>query len=128
MSAPLPNFHRFTVEDVGPVSVVKFTVARLLKEVTVESIGEELFSLVEQYGRHNLVLDFSVVDRLYSEVLAKVMTLRRKAEAVGGRLVVCGLNPELSQVFETTQLDKVVSIYPDRQHALEAMAEASTNK
>jgi anti-anti-sigma factor len=119
--ASLPHFRWFSVRQAGPALVVRFVIARLLKEVTVETVGDDLFSLVDEWQYQQIVLDFSEVDRVYSGLLAKILTLRKKVEAVGGQLALCGLNPDLTQVFETTQLHTLVQIYATADDALRGL-------
>jgi anti-sigma B factor antagonist len=113
--------HGLAVEQRGDVTVARFKIARLLKEGTVEVIGEQLFALVDAEGRRRLVLDFSRVERVYSVMLAKIAALHQKLEAAGGRLALCQLHPDVYEVFLALGLNKVLAIYDDEHQALAAM-------
>lgn len=120
MSAPT-DYHWFRVEQVGDVTVVRFTIARPQKESTVETIGEELASLVGDRGALKIVLDFSTVERVYSGLIGKIMGLHHTLQGVGGRLAICGLSPELAEVFCTVRLDQILKICPTSQDAAQAL-------
>ena len=52
--------------------------------------------------------------------LGKLITLNRKVQAVRGKLVLCNISKEIREVFEITKLDKLFTILPDEQAALQA--------
>lgn len=77
------------------------------------SVREELFRLVEERDRLELVLDFRNVEYVSSEALGPLITLHKKLEVVGGRLVLCHLDPQIYEVFEITKLDRYFVIVDD---------------
>jgi len=117
--------HALAIEEKGDVTVARFKIARLLKEGTVEIIGEQLFALVDEQGRRRLVLDFGQVERLYSVMLGKIAALQQKVQAAGGRLALCQLNPDVYEVFMALNLDKAIEIYDSEQQALQAVTAAN---
>lgn len=119
--SPLEH-HGLAVEQKGDVTVARFKIARLLKEGTVEIIGEQLFALVDSEGRRRVVLDFARVERVYSVMLGKIAALHQKLQAAGGKLALCQLHPDVYEVFLALGLDKVLDIYDREDQALEAMA------
>jgi anti-anti-sigma factor len=123
MSSPVSHY-QFSVAQQGPVTVVTFQAPRLVKEGTVEAVGEHIFALVEAHGCRQLVLDFSLVERIYSVMLAKVAGLHRKLQGLGGRLAVSRLRPEVYEVFETLNLHQVLHIYDTTEEAVRSFKEA----
>ena len=115
-----PRRRRLEVEDIGDVTVVNFTDRKILDEQNIQAIGEQLFSLVDQEGRRNLLLNFGNVEYLSSAALAKLITLNKKLQQVGGRLVLCNIDPQIYEVFEITKLDKFFNIQKEEQAALQA--------
>jgi anti-sigma B factor antagonist len=116
------EYRGFNVEQAGPVTIVRFTIPRLQKEATVETIGEQLLHLLQDQGRHRLVLDCHGVERIYSAMLAKLVDLHQKAEALGGRLALCRVHPEVHEVFETLRLHELLRIYPTEAEAVQAVS------
>ncbi len=108
----------FTVEQNGDVTVVKFTPAEILDEGEVHRIGQALYDLVEKDGCRQLVLNFAQVRLMTSLMLAKLFTLRKKAEAAGARVALCETNPELGEVFDALRLPQLFSIYAEEQDAV----------
>ena len=115
-----PRRQRLEVEDIGDVTVVNFTDKKILDEQNIQLIGEQLFRLVDELGRTKLLLNFGNVEYLSSAALGKLITLNKKIGAVGGRLVLSNIRPEIYEVFEITRLDKLFKIKKDEQEALQA--------
>jgi anti-sigma B factor antagonist len=115
-----PRRRRLEVEDLGDVTVVKFTDKKILDEQNIQIIGEQLFSLVDELGRRRLVLNFGNVEYLSSAALGKLITMNKKVQTAGGRLALCSIAPQIYEVFEITGLKKLFNIYEDEQEALQS--------
>jgi anti-sigma B factor antagonist len=111
---------RLEVSEVGEVTVVRFVDRKILDEANIQKLGEELFHLVEQEQRKNLLLNFTSVDFLSSAALGKLITLDKKVKAQGGKLKLCNIRPEIYEVFEITKLNKVFDIKDEEAQALSA--------
>ena len=109
------------VSPVGGATVVRFTLRELVKEGTVEAIGDKLFELVHERGQRNLVLDFGQVDSVVSTMVGKLTGLRKKLEEAGGRLALCGVKPHLLETFATLNLTGVLPIHGDEQEAVQSV-------
>jgi anti-anti-sigma factor len=90
--------------DVGPVTVVAFTVRRIINADDIQAIGEALESIIEKEGRTRLVLDLGQVDFPSSAFLGRILWILIKLKARGGRLALCRLSPELSRMFPSDSL------------------------
>src|ERR1700739_3732220 len=119
MSSHPPNRRRLEVEDIGDVTVVSFTDKKILDEQNIQVIGEQLFGLVDDSGRNKLLLNFSNVEYMSSAALGKLITLNKKVQAAGGKLVLCSIDPQIREVFEITKLDKLFVICGDEQEGLQ---------
>lgn len=113
---------RLEVEDNGEIAIVNFTDRKILDEQVIQKIGEDLFSLIDQYDRRKILLNFSNVDYLSSAALGKFITLNKKVQAKNGRLVMCHINEDIFEVFEITRLDRLFNIQKDEQSALQAFS------
>ncbi|MBY0522713.1 MAG: STAS domain-containing protein [Gemmataceae bacterium] len=115
-----PRRRRLEVEDIGDVTVVNFTDRKILDEQNIQLIGEQLFSLVDEAGRKKVLLNFGNVEYLSSAALGKLITLNKKLQAAGGRLILCNIDPQIYEVFEITKLNKLFNIHKEEQAALQA--------
>ena len=118
--SPQPRRRRLEVEDIGDITVVNFVDKKILDEQNIQIIGEQLFSLVDELGRRKLLLNFSNVEYLSSAALGKFITLNKKVNAAGGRLILCNIDPQIYEVFEITKLNKLFTIVKDEQTGLQS--------
>jgi anti-sigma B factor antagonist len=107
-----------TAEQVGDVTVIRFITQGIMDERVIRILALELYRQVERLGRDQLVLDFTRVRHFSSGFLSALIELNKKIQALGGRLALCGLAPEIRQVFEITKLNRAMSICRDEEDAL----------
>ena len=111
---------RIEVEQVGDVTTVRFLDKRILDEQNIQLIGEQMFGIIDDDGATKVLLDFENVDYLSSAALGKLITMNKKVKGARGQLKLCNIKPEIFEVFEITNLNKVFQIYENQQTALEA--------
>lgn len=109
---------RIDIEEVGDVTIAKFLDKKILDETNIQIIGSQMFRLVEEDGRKDIVLDFSNVEYLSSAALGKLITMEKKVKTARGRLRLCSIRPEIYEVFAITKLNKLFQIYDDQEQAL----------
>ncbi len=107
---PARRRSRIEVEDVGNVSVVGFIDRKILDEQNIQTIGDDLFRLVEELGRRKVLLDFGNVEYIPRAMLGKLVTLQRKMEAVQGKLVLFRLDRDIRDLFRSIKLDRLFLI------------------
>jgi anti-anti-sigma factor len=110
----------FSIEQAGEVTVVRFTPScgRCLDDETIKEIADRLYRLQADEGGRRLVINLANVERLDSLLLGKLVSLHKRALASGGTLVLCELNPQLYEVFQTLQLTGFLRIYGTEHEAL----------
>lgn len=116
----MPVHRRLEVSEVGTVTVVRFVDRKILDAANIQELGEELFGLVEQDHRKNLLLNFSNVEFMSSAALNKLIVLNKKVQGAGGKLRLSNLRPEIYEVFALTRLNTVFEIKTDEADALAA--------
>jgi anti-sigma B factor antagonist len=115
-----PRRRRLELEEVGDVTVVSFVDKKILDEQNIQTIGEQLFDLVDNQNKKKILLNFGNVEFLSSAALGKLITMNKKVQASGGKLIMCKIAKEIMEVFEITKLDRLFKIYKDEQAALQA--------
>lgn len=109
------NLH---IQTIGDVTVVNFIEASILDAGSINSIGQQLYELVDTQDRKKLVLDFEKVRFLSSMALGVLINLRKKSAAIKGSVALCSLRPELFRVFKISKLDKLFKCYENEEKAL----------
>ena len=114
----MPVHRRVEVSEVGDVTVVRFVDRKILDTANIQELADELFALVETDDRKKLLLSFSRVEFLSSAALNKLILLDRSVKKQRGQLKLCGLRPEIQEVFEITSLNRMFEIYDEESDAL----------
>jgi len=113
-------YQRLEVTEVGDVTVVRFRDHKIVEDISIQQLGQEMFQLVEVDNRDKLLLNFSSVDFLSSAALGKLITLDKKMKSHGGTLKLSNIRPEIYEVFSITKLNRLFDIRDDEADALAA--------
>lgn len=122
-SRPMPPStpHGLVIMPMQDVSVVDFQNTRILDAPVIEAIGRELYTLVDEQARRKIVLDFSKVQFMSSQMLGVIVNLYKKSAAIKGKVVLCGLRRDLLKIFSIMKIDKLMKIVDTEQDALDAV-------
>lgn len=110
---------RLKLNDFGGIKIVEFSDRKILDELCILEIQEELSRIVDQAPGLKLVLSFKNVEHLSSAALGMLITLRKRVEESGGKLRLSDINPQIYEVFKITRLNKVFDIFPSIDKARE---------
>ena len=113
-------YRRLEVNEVGDITVVHFRDQKIIEDLGIQELGQELFQLVEVVNCRKMVLNFSAVDFLSSAALGKLITLDKKMRAKAGKLKLCNIRPEIYEVFAITRLNRLFDIKDEEADALAA--------
>ncbi|RMF86202.1 MAG: anti-sigma factor antagonist [Planctomycetota bacterium] len=112
-----PSSH-LRIRDADGVTVVEFADRKILEEISIQEIGEELDQLVESRPGIRLLLNFVNVDHLSSAALGMLITLNKKIKERGGELKLSNINRQIFEVFKITRLNRVFDIHESADEAL----------
>lgn len=117
----MPAFRYLDVDSSAGVTVVRLKSGRVADEQQVHELGRELFAVVADQPNPRLVVSFADIGFLSSAALGKLITLQRKVDQKGGRLVLCGLNRDTLETLAVSKLDNYFQISHDEHAALDAL-------
>ncbi len=115
-----------SISQTGATCVVRFLEASMLDAETVQRISKELYAVLEKPGVKLVLLAFQEVRFLSSQALGVLLNLQRRAKAVGARIALAGLRPELVRVFRLTKLDELFELFDNEEEALKHFAVAGS--
>lgn len=72
-------------------------------------------------GAKSLILDFSQIKYVDSSGLSAILLANRLCENAGGLLVLFEVNQAVMKLIEITQLQKVITILPTKEEAIDAV-------
>ncbi len=116
----MAGYQRLDVNEVGDVTVVRFRDQKIIEDINIQELGQELFQLVETDNRKKILLNFATVDFLSSAALGKLITMDKKVKGHGGALKLSNIRPEIYEVFTITKLNRLFDIKDDEADALAA--------
>jgi anti-sigma B factor antagonist len=99
---------------------VEFSDRKILDELCIQEIQEELGKVLEDETVENLLLSFKNVEHLSSAALGMLITLKKKMEVKKGKLKLSDINPQIFEVFKITRLNKVFDIHASVEKAKSA--------
>jgi anti-sigma B factor antagonist len=114
MSSP-----HYTTQQIDRFTIVEFRTPSLMDPVILETIGQELYRLVDVEDKRMLILDFEQVQYLSSQAIGIVLTLNKKLGTLKHHaFVLCGVGPKLMELLKITRLDRILTIKPTQKEAV----------
>jgi len=102
------------------ILTVLFMDARILDEAKLEEIGKDLIDLINKSTEERVILDFRNVQFMSSSMLGKLVLVQKKCREFKAQLKMCGISPDIREVFKITKLDKLFDIENDEASARKA--------
>src|SRR5262245_1865293 len=87
-----------------PVLVLTINEAQVVGDDLCDALRDEMLTLTVRSHARNVILDFHKVVYVASAGFRPLLSLHRILREQGGRLILCGLSPEVEEVFEVTRL------------------------
>lgn len=100
------------VEQVGDVLVIKLP--SRLDAVGVAAIENKISEITTNHcssGKGKALADMNGVDFVASLALRMLLTNLKSVQALGGDLRLCGLQPQISEIFRKSRFDTLFKIY-----------------
>lgn len=106
----------------GTVNVVDLTLPHTLDIEEFDRLNESLLELIRGEPEGQWALDLSQLSYMGSAALGLLVNLRQQVKQAGGRLVLCGMSPQLLHIFKTCCMEKLFKIVKTRNDAIAAAA------
>ncbi len=103
----------FSVVDLGDIHVVTINRDQLTEEDNIEQFGQDFNLLIEKHEVTKIVLMMNRVLCMSSSFIGKLISIHRKLNRSGGKLVLAELTPEVANALETSQLLTYFHSSPD---------------
>jgi len=98
----------------GDVYVVELVDRKILDEMTISEISEELLAMAAEAEKPRIVLDFTNVTHWSSSAFSMLITLHKRVQEKSGHLRLCCIAPSVYEGFVITRLNEVFKICPSR--------------
>ncbi len=118
----MSEYRQITVADKDGVFVVRFVSEKIVDELEIQELGDELTSLIEKDNRSALLLNFDGVRFLSSAALGKLIKLDQLVKQHESKLKFSNIRADVYEVFKITKLDTVFDIRETEADALAGFA------
>jgi anti-anti-sigma regulatory factor len=109
---------------VGPTVVARLAnVESLYDHAIIQEIGDVLYGLLAEPRPHAIVVDLSPLKFAATEMIAKLVSLNRRAGAAGVELTLCGLGPVLHDSLASLKIISLFRIADDEAAAVDPSGE-----
>jgi anti-sigma B factor antagonist len=115
---PPSGASRLRVKQNSGITTVEFIDRNILDEANIHQIGEEIAGLVDASPVPKLLISFANVDHLSSAALGTLITVNNRVKGRKGQLRLANIDPQISEVFKITKLDKLFQIHDTTDSAL----------
>jgi anti-anti-sigma factor len=95
-----------------PAVVFAVRVAEIRGDSLADEMRDEILAAYDRSAAVHAVLDLHAVTFLSSAGFRPFLSLQRQVRARGGRLVICGLRPEVEEVLSVTRLISTTGATP----------------
>lgn len=104
-----------------PAVIVAFERKMLVYYDEVQATGEELFALQEKQPDIHFLVSFRGVEGVSSAMLGKLITLHRRVERAGKKLILCDMGPSVLEMFTSSRLTDYFQVVADQAAALASL-------
>jgi anti-sigma B factor antagonist len=111
---------RLSITDQGGVKMVEFADRKILDELTITQIGEQIAELVKAAPGVKLLLNFKNVEHLSSAALGMLIEKDKEIRQGQGRLKLSNIRPQILEVFKITKLNKLFDIHETAEAAIQS--------
>jgi anti-sigma B factor antagonist len=110
---------RLLVETVEGITIASFTDEMIVSEEVIFEVDEQLMNLLDGPSPQKMLLNFREVRVMSSTMLAILLKLSRRIAGVQGELKLCGLSPDLLEIFRISRFDRLFEIHDEEWTALD---------
>ncbi len=101
----------------GNPGITVFMVDGVVDSVNVTSFFQSLTKIFND-GSMQVILDLSRVNYLSSGALSVIADTFKKADSMGGRMVICAVKESVHDLFLVVQFDRIIDFYQDMESAV----------
>ncbi len=111
------SYECIELEKQDDTAIVRICDERVTDPGRIEQLGKELATLTDEDQPDRLMLDFGRVRFFSSAAINKLIVMEKRARAAGKTMVLSNLRPEVRDLFQFTNLDRVFDIQDGRAEA-----------
>lgn len=92
-----------------------------IDSTTATYFSDEIFGLVNNEGKLNIIVDFSDLRYVNSTGLGAFLNITKSVRIKGGNFLICNINENISDVIDIIGATSALNIYKDVDEAINAL-------
>jgi anti-sigma B factor antagonist len=112
---------RFEITEDRKVNVLRLSLPDGIDTMEIDTIIDGVLGKLDGKAQGRWVTDLSDVSYMGSSMLGLMVNIRQRISQAGGKLILCGMKPQLLNIFQACCLERLFSIAKTRDDAI-AMA------
>jgi len=108
----------------GEIRVIFVDVPRFVDGAVIDQCYREIIDLLDKTEESHVLLHFGRVGFMSSSALGMLIRVNRKCKEFEISLKLCNINPDISEVFKITGLNRVFDIQADAADAMESFKQS----
>jgi anti-sigma B factor antagonist len=104
----------------GQILTIEFTEARILDELLIRQMQEDVIKLLGEAKERFVLLDFHRVQFLSSAALGALLRVHKKCKDFQVSLRMSNIAADIAKVFKITNLNSIFQIHKDAEEAIQA--------
>ncbi|MEM9411210.1 MAG: STAS domain-containing protein [Planctomycetota bacterium] len=107
------------------ILLVYFQEAGIIDEAQIQNLGQDLINLLNTAAQEKILVNLENVTLMSSAMIGKLIFFQKKCKTANVDLRICSINPNIKEVFDLMQLDKVFKVDEDEAQAITAFNKKS---
>lgn len=110
------------IGEVGDILIITITSSEMLEARPIRNLRMYLMLLADGGAYPHYVLSLNAVESMDSSFLGSIVELDQKLKNAGGKLAICQLRPETSEIIQNLGLGQSLAIYKNEVEAIKALS------
>lgn len=108
----------FELSQIDSINVLTLLLPEIMDSNEFDRLNLELLDAIASRPQARWVLDLANLGYMGSSALGLMVNLRQRIKDLGGKLILCNINPPLMRIMRTCCLERLFAISKTRQDAV----------
>jgi anti-anti-sigma factor len=109
---------RFEVSQEETVNVLRLSLPDGIDAMEIDSVIDGVLASLNGKAQGPWITDLSDVTYMGSAMLGLMVNIRQRIREAGGKLILCGMKPQLLKIFQACCLERLFDIAKTRDDAI----------
>ncbi len=117
----MSDTNELNIKEISGIIVITLGNSDVSSIVEIDKTSEVFVGYIKSKQPPKIIINFDDINFFSSKALGMLLNGWKRIEAYGGKMIISGINPQLSRLFRITNLDKIFKYYPDINSAIAAL-------